>query len=674
MHVSVTDCRPPFRFLALLALGVALALSSCASRRGREPSAPALRDAEACLTREALLSGTPQDRERCISLLERFAAARGTDRGADRAVLQLCRFYMARKDFSAAYNLLLQFEDRYPESRERGEARLYLGICLYYLDDTSASLQVLHGLLEDPEAGVRIQDAGRYIAENYVKQGRMLPALTWYERCDQRIEDPEARRSLRRRVLTVVSEGGGREEMMRAEELFPDGFLHEAARLGTAASAFRQGEVRLAESRLREMAPAHLDDELTPFIQALSDRMAREIGTEVCTVGCLLPLSGRYGRYGQAVLDALVLGAGAFQDEQGRPILVRLLIRDTAGDRETGVERIQELAGNPEVVGVVGPLLAGVSQACAVRAQEAGLPMISLTQKEDVALVGDFVFQNGLTIRQQVETLVEYAMGDLGISRFALLYPADEYGAIARKTYLDRVGEMGGEVVSEVSYPKDETDFQQEIRTLLGEEYYNEMKRREEEAEKRDLLRRSPGASPGTGESHLLPLEEMEEEEPLVAPFEALFVPDQYRKASIIAPYLAFYDLNDVVLMGNNAWNSVRLLEEAGEYVRDAVFVDGFFAESEMPHVRRFVDDFDRAFDRKPRVLEAQGYDSLLILEDAFHQAHPRTREGVRDALGRISGYPGLSGATSFDEEGRAVKRLYLLTVDQNRIREIRLR
>jgi len=671
MHVSVIRPRFPGRLFIAWFLGAGVVLSSCLPSRDRAPAAPPLQEMDFCMTREALLSGKPPEKARCISLLERFAAERGSEQGADRTVLQLCRFYMERRDFSAAYNLLLQFVDRYPGSREIHEAKLYLGICLYYLDDTKASLDILHGLLEDPDAGIRVVDAGRYIAEDYVKQGQLLSALTWFEKCDERMDDPEARRSLRQRVLKVMSGARDRELMVRVEDLFPEGFFHDAARLGTAAAALWNGEVRLAEVRLQEMALEHPHDELTPYVQALTARMGQEAVTGgVCTLGCLLPLSGRYAPYGLGILDALVLAAGAFEDAHEGSVAVRLLVRDTAGDRDTAVKELQGLARNPEVMGVVGPLLAGAAQACAVEAQKAGLPMITLTQREDVALAGNFVFQNGLTIRQQVDTLVEYAMGGLGISRFALLYPDDNYGAIAKAAYLEKVRQMGGEVVSQVSYQKDDTDFQDEIRALLGERYYGEMRRREAAAEKRDRTRRSSLAS-GAGDAYEPSPEEGGQEGPLAAPFEALFVPDHYRKASLIAPYLAFYDLNDVVLMGNNAWNSARLLQEAGDYVRDAVFVDGFFADSELPQVRRFVDAFERAFDRKPRVLEAQGYDSVLILENAFHQADPRTRAGIRQALSRLSDYPGLSGATSFDESGRARKRLYLLTVEENRIQEI---
>jgi ABC-type branched-subunit amino acid transport system substrate-binding protein len=202
------------------------------------------------------------------------------------------------------------------------------------------------------------------------------------------------------------------------------------------------------------------------------------------------------------------------------------------------------------------------------------------------------------------------------------------------------------------------------------------MERREKEREREKRLEEQfevplegegiEGAAEG-GEAEL----DEAEEEPLMPPFQVLFIPDHYRKVALIAPHLAFYEVNEITLLGTNAWNSTQLVELAGEYVRDAIFADGFFAESNMAYVREFVEEYLRAFQTVPRVLEAQGYDSLLMLEDSFLQAQVKTRDQVREALAGMEGYPGLSGYTSFNEDGSANKRLYILSIIGNDIQQI---
>jgi ABC-type branched-subunit amino acid transport system substrate-binding protein len=549
------------------------------------------------------------------------------------------------------------------------------------MDNPLESLEILHPLAEDPGTVTLTPEIYRYIAEDYLKLENFLSAITWYARALDSTEDTLRKEVIQERILSITTLGWETEVLLRAMELFPGGFVHEAVKLGIAASYYQYRQFRLAEMQLGRMSTQHPDDIFTPHIQALLDRLASESLPRVCTVGCLLPLTGKYARIGNNVLEALLLGARAFRNGTENGGAIRLLIRNTQGNPEVAVERLGELAADPDVIGVVGPILGAVAKACAEEAQNLNLPMITLTQREDVAQTGEFVFQNGLTARQQVDTLVDYTMEDLGITRFAVLYPDHVYGTLARDLLTEKVLDMGGEVTAAVSYGEQETDFQDEIRALVGEEYLEEMKRRERERKKEDPLQeeespegqgkasdRMPGSEGPEGEGVWT---EEEIEKPLRPPFEALFVPDNYHRVSLIAPHLALFDLNEIVLMGTNAWNSSHLVDEAGEYVRDSVFVDGFFANSEKPHVRDFVEEFERDFQRVPRLFEAQGYDSLLILEEAFHKAVPKTRDRIREALSEMEGYPGLSGYTDFDEGGASRKRLYLLTVIRNRIEEV---
>lgn len=614
---------------------------------------------------------SPEERDRCLALLERFLAAEPKHEAADRIALQLSRFYMAKEDLPAAYSLLHPFAERYPASKRKAKAKLYLGICLVRMDDPAGALEVLLPLADEPEAALLSREVYWYTAEAYVKNEDLLAALAAYQRCyGTMLEDADWRR-LEGRVLDVMRKGWDPDVLQRASVEFPEGFFAEAIRFGIAASHVRNGRLRLAQGLLLRMSGEHPADAFTPHINALLQEIAESGEPRPCTVGCLLPLSGRYGKFGKHVLDALLLGARAFEDAGASGLPIRLVIRDTEGDPEKAVGYVDELAGIPELVGVVGPLRASVAFASAQEAQKLGLPMITLTQREDVAAAGDYIFQNGLTVRQQVDTLVEYVMDEMGLSSMAVLYPEDPYGRRAQELFVEKVEEMGGEIVASVSYGDEETDFQDEIRQLVGEEYVNEMNRREEERKQKGLLGEEDvgGGEGGVGMPGGVP--EESEEEPLLPPFEVLFVPDHYKKVALIAPHLALYDLNEITLLGTNAWNSPHLVEEAGEYVRDAIFVDGFFAESAMPDVQAFVEHYLEAFQREPRALEAQAYDSLLILEEAFQRADAKTRDSVRESLANLDGYPGLSGYTRFNEDGSAKKRLYILSVVNNRIEQI---
>ena len=663
--------------LCLLALASSHLVGCQGAKVVRPP--PSFDGLQACLG-PAAPSEDPQARKRCVYMLEQFLKAEPDHPQADETSFRLGQLYLETGDFSAAYHLFRGFPEEHPKARRQAEARLYLGVALYFLDNPADSLDVLHALAEDPKATPWAEEIYRYIAENYVKLENLPSALTWYARCLESTAEETAQERLQNRVLEVMSVGWEPEALQAATELFPEGFFSEAIHLGVVATCVQRGQLRLAEDHLMRMSVQHPEDVFTSHIHALLEKMAARGQTRVCTIGCLLPLTGNYGRFGESVLNAMLLGARAFQSPEEEGSSIRLLVRDTQGDPKVAVERVRELAEDPNVVGIVGPLRASVALACAEEAQKLGIPMITLTQREEVAHVGDYIFQNGLTIRQQVDTLVEFVMEEMGVSSFAVLYPKDAYGTLSRDLLENKVLEMGGELVSAVPYEEGETDFQDEIRLLVGKKFLQEVARREEAREKKRRLEEGLDVALEEGGSEGAPEgieagfgqgEEESEEEPILPPFQVLFIPDHFRKVALIAPHLALYDVNEITLMGTNAWNSNQLVELAGEYVRDAIFSDGFFAESNMPYVREFVEDYMRAFQAEPRVLEAQGYDSLLMLEDSFLQTQGRTREEVREALASMNGFAGLSGYTSFNEDGSAKKRLYILSIIGNHIQQV---
>ncbi len=660
---------------------VLFGLAGCLSMRDRKEAPLSFSDLESCLVQDPA-DFEAKEKDKCVVRIERFLDRLPSHPKADQITIQLGRFFLEKTDYPAAFQLFRRFLDQYPQSQLKIRARMYLGLCHYYMDNPKDSLNILDSLIDEPDAVPLSKELFYYLAENYVKLDNMPAALAWYERCYNLISEESKRERLQNRILEVVGYGWDLEILNQAAELFPEGFFFEAIQLGMAATSIKNGHLHLAEQYLSDVSILHVDDIFTPHIQALIEQSFSGDHHRICTIGCLLPLTGKYGKFGSNVLDALLLGARAFQRQKEKGISIRLLIRDTQGDPEVAVHHVQELAGRKDVVGIVGPLGSAVAMACAREAQQQGLPMITLTQREDVARGGDYIFQNGLTMKQQVETLVEYMMEEMGFTQFSVLHPKDPYGTLARNLFEDKVLEMGGGMTSAVAYEEKETDFQDEIRQLVGEEFWLEMKTREEERKNKDKLKKNKESLEGIqdddsqymqwAEEGEDPYEEEElEEEPLEPPFEALFIPDHYSKVALIAPHLAFYDLNNITLLGTNAWNSPHLVEQAGEYLTDAIFVDGFFAQSTIPSVRDFLDNYIRAFNREPRVLEAQGYDSLLIMEESFFRAKLKTRKKVRNALANMEGYPGLSGYTLFNEDGCAKKRLYLLFIEQNDIQEI---
>lgn len=351
-------------------------------------------------------------------------------------------------------------------------------------------------------------------------------------------------------------------------------------------------------------------------------------------VGVVLPLSGRYGAFGELVRRGLEL---ALERPGGAP--ARLLFRDAGTEPEQNARAVAELAADPAVLVVVGPLTSAAAAAAAAQAQSDGVPLLTLSQRAGLPEAGDYVFRTSLTSRQQVPPLVDYAMRAQRLKAFAVLHPETKQGRELAELFGREVEKRGGRVAARQGYAETDTDFRRPIRFLQGGNP--------------DASDEEPGGamSPPT--------------------FQALFIPDDAERVALIAPQLAYYGLGGIPLLGTSGWNAPELVLRAGRFVEGAVFVDGFFPGSPLPQVRDFVARYVARYGEEPSILEAQGYDAAGILLTLLARPEVRTRADVRQALAGLRLYPGVTGATSFNPEGDAEKVLFLLQVRSGEIVQI---
>ncbi len=199
----------------------------------------------------------------------------------------------------------------------------------------------------------------------------------------------------------------------------------------------------------------------------LMERIRAESFVRKGVVGCLLPLSGPFAIYGDEVLKGIKLGMGMF-GESGPGQVLELVIKDTKGEAVYSLAGLESLVKEGNVMAVIGPLSSKTVGVTAKRAQEMGVPIITLTQKEGITEEGQMVFRNFLTPSQEVQRLIDVAINEIGLERFGLLYPDNSYGRILMNLFWDKLEEMGGIVNAVESYDPDDTDFADPIKKMTG--------------------------------------------------------------------------------------------------------------------------------------------------------------------------------------------------------------
>lgn len=437
------------------------------------------------------------------------------------------------------------------------------------------------------------------------------------------------------------------EESQRLIEHYPVSRHKLEALYILAYSRYRTGRLIDARSAAEAVASEEgLSDELRAKAKALlSDIKSAgnyaNVKGATPAIGVLLPLKGNYARFGEDALSGVLLAAEVFGGKTGS---VEVIAKNVGNDSESVLKAIGELKDDPRVMGVVGPLFSSTAVEAANYSQMSRLPVITLTQKEGITGTGEYVFRNFLTPGSQAEALAEYACKTIGHKRFAILYPKSNYGMELARLFETEVKRQGGTVVRQAPYPQGTADFSDEMRRLFGVQV------KERKEGRRKIKEFTP-----------------------ILKVDALFIPDSEESVGLIAPYLKYYNITGVQLLGANGWNSKRLVELGGDNIEGAVFVDGFFPGSHREGTEDFTRRFREAYGRTPGVLEAQAYDAASILIAAIRRSmngDGLERHSVMKTLKEIKDYRGAAGALSFEDSGEARKRLFILTVRDGKIEE----
>jgi ABC-type branched-subunit amino acid transport system substrate-binding protein len=396
-------------------------------------------------------------------------------------------------------------------------------------------------------------------------------------------------------------------------------------------------------------------------------------------------LSGDLKGFADQALNGIALTI----DLQNRGAL-QVEVKDSKGEADAAADAVEELV-QAGAIAIVGPLGVAEGLAAATRAQQLGVPLVSLSRAEGLTALGDYVFRDMPTSSAQAKAVADYAQKKLNVKGFGILQPESPYGEEMTRYFWDAVDAGGAAVRAFEHYPRETTTFKPFIQSMVGrtsadlderQQYAEELKKILEQI--KDPYKRRKAA------------QQLRNAQAPIVDFEALFIPDSARTVRLVAPAIAAEDvittgcdikelevvkkttrqeqLRTVQLLGTSLWDSPELTDErsgVARYVQCSIFVDVFFANSERPATKRFVDDYANAYHRAPGFLEAHAFDAAALIKKAFDERHPPSREQMRDALaGMQKPFEGATGDTVFGKDREAQKPFFWLWINRGTIFE----
>jgi ABC-type branched-subunit amino acid transport system substrate-binding protein len=545
--------------------------------------------------------------------------------------------------------VLLQTEFPNSEVTDRGklmQARVHAS-----MGNLDLALPILTGLRNLSKDDATKREASRLSGDLYVQKKDTTRAIqAWLDEVAAGTEDQEE--DVRARIRELTSETSDKKVLDQIRNTFPHSFPGDLASLRLIDLYIGRGEEHQAVRQIQQFLanfPTHPQAAKTS--ELLATLQAKQKSNQFF-ITAVLPLSGKLAPFAGEVISGIQLAVETNRDRAGGPS-VGLIVKDLESDDASFLDEFSELLNNDRPLAVIGPLLSKNLPVMAELAERAHIPLITPTATfPNVRRLGNYVFNTALTYELQAKRIADYAINEQGFLRFCILHPDTTYGRELARLFAQEVRQHEGEVIAVESYKEGEADVSAQLKRMKAE----------------DLKRY--GLSVPVDQTKLTgKLTKLDKKVFYTPGFDAIFIPGRAADAGILTAQLNFHDMK-VPFLGANGWNSLDFARTDDSSVDGAVFVDGFFVDSQTPSVQDFVARYRKRFDTDPTLFAMQGYDAAKLVLDAVRKG-ASYGEAVRDHLLTQPDLSSLAGPAAFGPDGTLNRPLFLIQIKRGRFLQV---
>ncbi len=555
----------------------------------------------------------------------------------DRALYLLGEVRFTQRDYQRALSYYKEIIEKFPSSSFIIQARYKLGLCYFELKEYDLAIANLEdrSKITDPAQLKRIAEV---LSSAYVTKKNFLPAVKELLSLAETAQNERQKAGYRDRIREIVDRNLTEHELSTLAD--GSNYPSDISRLRLAALLIEQRNFREAISVSKgflDKFPAHPERMRGEML--LNEATSR-LSSPKYYMAALLPQSGQLAFFGDRVLKGIQLAVHTY-NLQAPDNRVELLVKDTEGSPEKTVAALTELSSK-DIVAAIGPLLTKEAEALVPSLEKLKIPVITpAASGEGIGTLSPWLFRNALTNSIQATAAAQFALG-LKLKKFVVIYPDDAYGKDLARLFAKEL-EQKAEILATIAYPPDVKDFGPYVRKIIETDFRS---RRiiipEDDLERKKLFNE------------------------YIPSFDALYLPGHAEKVGLLIPQLAFYNIKGITMIGSNNWHTPDLIERADRYAEGAVFIDGFFPESADPLIKPVIEAYRSAYQEEPDILAAQAYDAAMMVLSLLKE-HKDTPQAIRDGLLAMKDYPGISGTITFPGNGEALKKLFIIKIQDGK-------
>ncbi len=327
-------------------------------------------------------------------------------------------------------------------------------------------------------------------------------------------------------------------------------------------------------------------------------------------IGAVLCLTGSGAPYGEDALRGIQLAVEDIEGSEGmddKPI--RLIVEDDQTDPTISATATSKLINQDKVEVIIGPVTSSSMLAAAPTAERAKVVMISPgASNPNITEAGDYIFRNWISDKLEGRAMARYIYSDEGVGRVAIIYINNDYGTGLANVFKAYYESLGGEITAMEMYDQGDTDFRSQLVKVQS---------------------RRP---------------------------ERIYIPGYYREMALLLKQAKELGIG-IEFRSVVTFEEDKLLELAGETAEGVIYSSPYYNPASLDStVSRFVSQFRERFGRTPGIFAAHGYDAMMLIYSVLLSGNQYSATAIKDGLYSIKNYHGVSGITTFDQNGDVLK------------------
>lgn len=329
-------------------------------------------------------------------------------------------------------------------------------------------------------------------------------------------------------------------------------------------------------------------------------------------IGAILPLTSDLSSYATQLKKGMDLAVEL--NNQNSTKKIEILFEDDRGEAKDAVSAYRKLVDVNKTQLIIGGMFSSSALAIAPAAEKDGVVLLSPTASAiDLTDAGDYIFRIYPSDVYDGIFLANYAFDNLGAKNIAIVYEQVSSVSAISKKFKEIYTSKGGDVVYESGYSSDISDFT-------------------------SLLMKVKQARP-----------------------DLVFIPGNIIPIANLLNQAKNMNIDSKFLTISTAYDPkiIELSKSASEgLLFSAPMFDPNGTSSEM---QTFSQQYKKKYGEEPDILGGYGYDVVNIALQAL--SHGVVADSIKKALYGITDFPGVTGNTTFDNNGDVVKDLKMMTI-----------